>query len=111
MTEPTEPIPTYKLPYETCDKFRAVNNRTEALTQLDVRLGLEQVMDDPQFVLTANLRGQRTIAPYILELARFARAVQTGDTEGQVLDFGENMVPDEVQNVLNGISPEQLPLF
>lgn len=111
MTEPTEPIETVNLPFEICEKFRLVNNRTLALTPLDVRLGMQQVMDDPQYICTANLRGQLAILPYALELARFARAVQTGDTEGAVLDFNGALVPQEVLNVLEGVTPEQGVLF
>lgn len=113
MTDTPEPDPiqTYKLPFDTCDKFRAVNSRTQSLTQLDVRLGLEQVMDDPQFVTTANLRGHRTAPAYALELARFAHAVLTEDAAGQQLDFDGEPVPDEIRAILDGAAPDQEPLF
>lgn len=113
MTDAPEPTPiqTYKLPFDICDKFRAINSRTNSLSQLDVRLGMEQVMDDPQFVVTSNLRGQRIIPEYVKALARFAYAVGTEGTSEELLDFEGATVPEEIQNILQGITPDQEPLF
>lgn len=105
------PIHTYKLPYDLCDKFRAVNSRTESLTQLDVRLGLEQIMDDPQYIVTADLRGQRTIPEYVKVLARYAHDVATLGQSDAVLDFEGATVPEEINQILQDITPDQEPLF
>lgn len=113
MTDAPEltPIQTYKLPFDICDKFRAVNSRTNSLTQLDVRLGLEQVMDDPQFVVTADLRGQRIIPEYVKALARFAHAVGVEGASEELLDLEGATVPEEIQDILQGITPDQETLF
>lgn len=116
MTNPDpagEPIPTYKLPFETCAKFRTATSRTEELSDLDVRLGLQKVMDDPQFFLTAELRGQRFAVPdYVKILAKWVYDAQTGGPSAEgPLNFEGMLVPDEVQQILNGGPDQEETLF
>lgn len=115
-TEPTEPIDTLKLPYEVCEKFRTVSNRTAQLTDLDIRLGLEQIMDDPQFVRTADLRGQRTVVPEYAEvMARWIAAAKTGAAAAEYdPEFGDIPVPDFIMRIINLVeddSEDQGTLF
>lgn len=112
MTQPNDPIETtetvevtdtYKLPYEICEKFMQASNRTAQLTPLDVRLGLEQIIDDPQFIRTAQLRGWRVEVPEYAEvMARWIAASKTGSAAAEYdPEFGDIPVPESISRIIN----------
>jgi hypothetical protein len=112
VTATDNPKP-WKLPYELCEVFRTVNDRTATLENLDVRQGIELIVDDPRFAETAEYRGSRYAVPeYAKILAKWVYDAQTGGPSSEdPLDFKGHPVPDAIQNILAGEDAGQGTLF